>query len=62
MDERALICAWLERYIAELEILAEAGPTGAAARAAGELDAARAILWSIESGDYLTDLGGNRSH
>jgi hypothetical protein len=62
MDERALICAWLRGYIAELEALARACPPGHAAHAGGEIDAARAILWAIESGDYLTDLGGRTAH
>lgn len=62
MDERALICAWLKRYLAELEAAARAVPGPEGDRFAHECDTARAILWAIESGDYLTDLGDGRPH
>jgi len=57
MDERALICAWLRRYLAELEAARGALAGAEAERFASECDAARTILWAIESGDYLNDLG-----
>ena len=60
MTERALICAWLERYLAELEAAARDAPGPEAERFGHECDAVRAVLWAIESGDYLTDLGGGR--
>ncbi|HET9628276.1 MAG TPA: hypothetical protein VFP14_02225 [Novosphingobium sp.] len=62
MDERALICAWLRRYVAELEASRLAAPGPAGERFAHEADAARTILWAIESGDYLADLGGSTRH
>lgn len=62
MDERALICAWLERYLAELEAAARAVPGSDGARFTHECDAIRSVLWAIESGDYLRDLGGPTAH
>jgi len=62
MDERALICAWLRRYIAELDAAARDCPASESARLAHESEATRTILWAIESGDYLTDLAGGTAH
>jgi len=62
MDERALICAWLKRYIAELEHAAADTPGAGGERFACEAEAVRAVLWAIESGDYLIDLGGRTAH
>jgi len=59
MDERALICAWLRRYLAELEAVGAASRGADAERVGHECDAVRAVLWAVESGDYLTDLGGS---
>jgi hypothetical protein len=62
MDERALICAWLNRYASELEAAAGLAPPPTAERLACECDAVRTVLWTIESGDYLTDLAGRTAH
>lgn len=62
MDERALICAWLTRYLNELEVAANAVPGAEGERFAHECEAIRAALWAIESGDYLTDLASGIRH
>ena len=62
MDEPALICTWLKRYLGELEAAASTAPPAMAERLSHECDAVRTVLWSIESGDYLTDLTGPTAH
>jgi hypothetical protein len=37
-------------------------PPPTAERLACECDAVRTVLWTIESGDYLTDLAGRTAH
>jgi hypothetical protein len=61
-DERALICAWLRNYLAELEAAAAATAADGVARLTPEIDTARTILWAIESGDFLTDLTPGTRH